>query len=332
MEESQNATQPVLDPRRLGQDNSGLNDDESADIMLILVAGSPAATRIVEQTASTRDYHVLYHDTMNSYNIEEEETIIIGDTDTYPHTQPNVQRSADIALRFSSIKHLKQKYSGFVFGRNATLSDIVFFQDSGKRISNQHFRIYLNSEGLIMLEDLSTNGTRVDNIILKSKDPKCSKSRILTPNTEIVIANVVDAEVIRFIVRQPPRGPREQLDRYEQNRQNFMSQCLRGEEREKVLRQQQQPFRPAMKWNGGNDYTIMGKFLIILISLRTLTLLRGAWQRRIRDRIQDCHEDERSCLRSKGTRKETVHERWPLGQEAGQRVGNHAEPATPQRH
>ncbi|KAJ4287345.1 Protein kinase protein rad53 [Kalmusia sp. IMI 367209] len=260
MDSSQNATQPVLDPRRLGRDNSGLDDDESTDIMVILVAGSPAATRIVEQTALTRDYHVLFHDSISSHDIEEQETIIIGEGGTIPDsTRSHVQRPADIALRFSSINHLKQKYSGFVFGRNAAMSDVVFGQDTSKRISNQHFRIYLNSEGLIMLEDLSTNGTRVDNIILKSKDPKCPKSRVLVTNTEIIIANVNDNEMIRFIVRQPPRGPREQIDRFEQNRQIFMSQCLRGEEREKVLRLQQQPYRQAMKWNGGIDYTIMGE-------------------------------------------------------------------------
>ena len=149
-------TQRMLDPRRLGRDNSGLDDNDSADIMLLLVAGSPAATRIVEQTALTRDYHVLFHE-MGSYtpNIEEQETIIIGEDGSCPMSpQTFVQKPADLALRFSSLDNLKQKYLGFVFGRNAAMVDIVFGQDSGKRISNQHFRIYLNTEGLVMLEDM----------------------------------------------------------------------------------------------------------------------------------------------------------------------------------
>ena len=251
----------MLDPRRLGRDNSGLDDNDSADIMLLLVAGSPAATRIVEQTAMTSEYHVLFHE-MGSYvsNIEEQETIIIGDDGTCPISQQAfVQKPADIALRFSSLRHLKQKFSGFVFGRNASLVDIVFGQDAGKRISNQHFRIYLNMDGLVMLEDLSTNGTRVDNTVLKSKDPRCEKTRVLTTNTEIIIANSAhDSEMIRFHVLIPPRSSPAQVRQFEENKQAFMSECFTGHERERVMRLQQQPFHALTRWNGGNDYTIMG--------------------------------------------------------------------------
>ena len=41
------------------------------------------------------------------------------------------------------------------------LSDIVFGQDSGRRISNQHFRIFLEIDMVLMLQDMSTNGTVV---------------------------------------------------------------------------------------------------------------------------------------------------------------------------
>ncbi|KAL5372642.1 hypothetical protein DPSP01_013350 [Paraphaeosphaeria sporulosa] len=253
-------TQQVLDPRRVGEDNSGVGDHDSSDIILLLIAGSPAATRIVEQTALTRSYHVLFHD-MESYvtNIEEQETIIIGEDGT-PRGKTSVQRPADLALRFSSISHLKQKFSGFVFGRNANLVDIVFGQDTGKRISNQHFRIYLNAEGLAMIEDLSTNGTRVDNTVLKSKDHRAEKTRVLTSNSEIIIANSAnDNEMIRFHVRIPPRSSQAQIWNYEENKRNFMSECFQGKERDKVLRRQQQPYQTLMRWNGGHNYTIMGE-------------------------------------------------------------------------
>lgn len=253
-------TQQVLDPRRVGEDNSGMGDHDSSDIILLLIAGSPAATRIVEQTALTRDYHVLFHD-MESYvtNIEEQETIIIGDDGT-PRAKTSVQRPADLALRFSSTSHLKHKFAGFVFGRNANLVDIVFGQDSGKRISNQHFRIYLNAEGLVMIEDLSTNGTRVDNTFLKSKDHRAEKTRVLTSNSEIIIANSAnDKEMIRFHVRIPPRSSQAQIWNYEENKRNFMIECFQGQERDKVLRRQKQPCQTLMRWNGGNNYTIMGE-------------------------------------------------------------------------
>ncbi|KAL5393805.1 hypothetical protein PMIN06_006788 [Paraphaeosphaeria minitans] len=253
-------TQQVLDPRRVGEDNSGVGDYDSSDIILLLIAGSPAATKVVEQTALARDYHVLFHD-MESYvsNIEEQETIIIGDDGT-PRGKMSVQPPADLALRFSSISHLKQKFSGFVFGRNAHMVDIVFGQDSGKRISNQHFRIYLNAEGLVMIEDLSTNGTRVDNTFLKSKDHRAEKTRVLTSNSEIIIASSAnDNEMIRFHVRIPPRSSQAQIWNYEENKRNFMSECFQGKERDKVLRRQQQPYQNLMRWNGGHNYTIMGE-------------------------------------------------------------------------
>lgn len=261
-DEATQLTQQVLDPRRIGRDNSGLDENDSSDIIVLLMASSPAAARIVEQTAQTRDYHVLYHP-MHSYvsDIEEQETIIIGENGTQQHKAQNSgHRSADLALRFSSIDRLHHKFSGFLFGRNASMVDIVFGQDAGKRISNQHFRIYLNAEGLVMLEDLSTNGTRVDSAFLKSKDPRAEKTRVLTTNSEIIIANSAnDHEMIRFLVRIPPRSSQAQVRNYEENKRAFMSECFVGQERDKVLRRQQQPYQTLMRWNGGNDYTIMGK-------------------------------------------------------------------------
>ncbi|KAF1969929.1 kinase-like protein [Bimuria novae-zelandiae CBS 107.79] len=261
--EATQPTQRVLDPRRLGRDNSGLNEEDSSDIMLILVAGSPAATKIVEQMAETRDYHVLFHD-MDEYvsNIEEQDTIILREDGTNPVSLPtNAQRPADLALRFSSRRYLVQMDFGWVFGRNATMSDIVFGQDSLKRISNQHFRIFLNAEGLTMIEDLSTNGTRVDNIFLRSKDPRFEKTRVLTANTDIIIANSAnDHEMIRFHVRIPQRSTQAQIRNYEENKRAFMSECFSGQELEKIKKlQQQQPLPSLTRWNGGPDYTIMGE-------------------------------------------------------------------------
>lgn len=86
MSQTQPSTQQVLDPRRLGRNNSGLNDVDSADVIAILHPTTPSAIKIVEDTAESRPQHVLLRnalgpDSMNTSltDIEEQETIIIND-------------------------------------------------------------------------------------------------------------------------------------------------------------------------------------------------------------------------------------------------------------
>jgi hypothetical protein len=76
-----------------------------------------------------------------------------------------------LILRLSAA--IKDPTAGFVFGRNALRCDVVFVKDPLKRISNVHFRIYVNKHGSVMIEDQSTNGTVVDENVLTShpKDP-----------------------------------------------------------------------------------------------------------------------------------------------------------------
>jgi serine/threonine protein kinase len=259
--QAQGPTQPTqrkLDPRRLGQDSSGLDDNDITDILLILHPTTEAAKRVVAQNEKTRPEHVLCYDTPEVYgasvtDIEEQETIIIGkDGERFGQPSP---AAAEIALRFSSASLLKSKSNGFVFGRNSTTSDIVFGQDSGRRISNQHFRIYINQSGVTMLEDMSTNGTIVDNHFLKSKDPHYNKARMLSATSMITISNSNEAEMIRFNVRIPSRG--NYRARYEENKQAFENECATGDYRQRSLLQR--PLRATMKWDGGEHYNIIGE-------------------------------------------------------------------------
>lgn len=221
-QQTQPATQQVLDPRRIGRDNSGLDEQDVADILCILTPGSTTAYNIVARTAKHQPEHVLPnpYDSFDaqSTNIEEQETIIVN--------RPNVGSShayagADLALRMSS--RLIDPRLGFVFGRNWKTSDIVFSQDSGKRTSNQHFRIFLNSDAVLMIEDMSTNGLAVDNLYLRCRDPKAPKTCMLGTNSIICIGNNVDAELIKFSVRIPSRVSH--LNRYEENVRNFLTRC-----------------------------------------------------------------------------------------------------------
>ncbi|PVH99485.1 Pkinase-domain-containing protein [Periconia macrospinosa] len=261
-EPTQPSTQQMVDPRRLGRNNSGLVDDDVTDVILILHPTTPCAMRIVENMSRMRPEHVLFYDqVMTSFvghaeNIEEQETIII-DKDGQRVGQSS-SAAVGLALRLSSASLLKSKQDGFIFGRNMAISDIVLGQDSGRRISNQHFRIFFNENGLTMLADTSTNGTLVDNVLLKGKDPKFNPARMIVAGTMITISNTNDAETIRFTVRIPPRGPDTAL--YEEKKRLFISECSNGGNKMRALQKlQQQPYRATMRWDGGNLYNIIGE-------------------------------------------------------------------------
>ncbi|CAA9957553.1 meiosis-specific serine threonine-protein kinase mek1 [Pyrenophora teres f. maculata] len=262
-QQTQPATQQVLDPRRLGRNNSGLNEGDIADVLVILHPATPTAIRIVEQSASFRPQHVLFRNSLDSISgsvtdPEEQETFILNPP--AERTVPSSRAGADLALRLSSANKLKFKHLGFIFGRNAGSSDIVFGQDSGKRISNQHFRIYINVDGLLMIEDMSTNGTFVDDALLKCKDPRFPKIRMLSSGSIICIQNANDADMIKFIVRVPSRVA--YLERFRGNLRDFITKCNPGigEEQSKMVQRVTQQFGgPAMKWDGGACYNIIGQ-------------------------------------------------------------------------
>lgn len=115
--------------------------------------------------------------------------------------------SRDIALRLSA--ELKTTLSGFQFGRNPQRCDFVLGKGNAegmKRISNIHFRIYVNEHGIIMLEDQSTNGTVVDNVMLRSKDKENNQYRhMLEQGSMISLLMTPPDEDIKFVVRIPSR-------------------------------------------------------------------------------------------------------------------------------
>lgn len=260
---TQPATQQVLDPRRLGRNNSGLRDVDIADVLIILHPASKTAIRIVEDAAQHRPEHVLFRNLYDSLSgsladIEEQETIIVNGAGERMG-RPS-RAGADLALRMSSARRLKHKQLGFIFGRNHQSADIIFGQDSGKRISNQHFRIYLTQDGVTMLEDMSTNGTIVDDVLLKCKDKRFQKIHMLTSGSIICIQNANDAEMIKFIVRIPSRT--DYMDLFSENLRHFITECSPdfGPDQDKALKRITQQLKgPTMKWNGGDRYNILGQ-------------------------------------------------------------------------
>lgn len=109
-----------------------------------------------------------------------------------------------IALRFSS--QVKDPTKGFTFGRHAGACDICLRNDPHRRLSKIHFRIYLNEWGVLMIEDTSTNGTVVDQTLLKRKDsPSAEVRRTLESGSKIKILMHEPGRDIVFLVRIPIR-------------------------------------------------------------------------------------------------------------------------------
>jgi hypothetical protein len=249
MEElTQTATQPYADPRRKGLNNSGLGEQDLADIICILHPSSISAHTAANATARRFPQHILQTDHMMY-----EPTDSLSDLSGY-----------DIALRFSS--KVKNLGLGFCFGRNASRCDILLAADeSEKKISNMHFRIYLNAEGILMFEDTSTNGTIVDEKLIR-KDRKHN-----APNTQMLISgsiiNVVGGDCvagIKFIVRIPSRDEFER--QYIRNLMQHLNEVRQVTRRVEDVRRdtpfivpQQASHSHGMHWNGGSKYNVTGQ-------------------------------------------------------------------------
>ncbi|KAL1838303.1 hypothetical protein VTJ49DRAFT_2815 [Mycothermus thermophilus] len=194
------ATQPVFDPRRLGQQTSGFSDEDIADIICLLLPYSEPARQEVRRIAAETTEHMVGREDVDGlpldYTLEDDSRNFAGlCSDVGEH---------HIALRFSS--EVKDPSLGFTFGRHAQLCDICLRNDPNRRLSKIHFRIYLNQWGVLMLEDMSTNGTVVDDVLLWRKDDKGAETRrTLESGSKIKILMHERAGDFVFLVRIPNR-------------------------------------------------------------------------------------------------------------------------------
>ena len=245
---TQQATQELYDQRRRGGQLVSLRDE--SDVVCILHPTSPAAYRAVQLIARTCPQHILQNeglsrnldydvgsfqeametrpDASNSENNEFDGEHREQDTEEHVEHGPHAAESSskDIAIRFSSRVH--DACLGWVFGRNANKCDLPLVSpnesiEEAMRISNSHFRIFLNENGIIMLEDTSTNGTWVDDIHLehKTNNPNAKSKRTINAGTIIrIIMNKAD-QCMRFVVSTPPRD--RAILKYQQNVQEWLS-------------------------------------------------------------------------------------------------------------
>ena len=244
MEATQESTQPCTDPRRMGYSHSGLHDDDMTDIICILHPNSPAAHDAVAATARHRPQHILQRDALE-YECSDTAAL-------------------DFALRLSS--NVYDTNAGFCFGRNRARCDLLIADANSKRISNTHFRIYLTQDGIIMLEDTSTNGTIVDNCRLRKSQKE--KSRMLVNGSVIQVPNgeLLGSEEVRFIVRLPSREGfvvqyTENMLHYFEKIETQRAGAVRAKARATPapVLQMASPNTYGMHWSGGLTYNVTGQ-------------------------------------------------------------------------
>lgn len=261
----------------MGRNNSGLADEDIADLLCILHPCTPAAFRVVAHTLNRSPQNVLqghdydkYNDGVSQSVLEEQETFILQPSNSAVGAQ-----DLDLALRFSA--NVVRPYMGFVFGRSVQYCDIVLDTDTVKRISNVHFRIYANPSGVLMLEDVSTNGTMVDDVVLRGKSG--TRTRMLTGGSIIQIVSPKTEEHIKFIVRIPNRDG--VVDEYQANLDRMLKRMAIAEAEAQaqgggaMVIKNTRPAaanyqtthhkvpvsmnRYGMHWGGGDRYNVVGQ-------------------------------------------------------------------------
>ncbi|KAL6408743.1 serine/threonine protein kinase [Ilyonectria robusta] len=202
-----NNEEPVHETHQVGRQNSGFSDEDISDTICILYPQSNSAHEELQRLVSEHSPYIIGKgeaDTIGpDYALEDQAGRFQF------QTEPAISGNYAIILRLST--QLKNPAAGFAFGRNSTRCDVVFVNDPFRRISNVHFRIYVNGDGAVMFEDQSTNGTIVGNQVLTSQpknkgrtDPPTNKC-ILSSGTIIRIFLHREAEDLAFCIRIPRR-------------------------------------------------------------------------------------------------------------------------------
>ena len=131
----------MIDPRRLGEYDSDLSDEDAGEILCIFHPASLSAIQVAANITEAAPEHTVSRAEMplRIMGLDAGQEIISPDTMVLAE-QGLVTR--DLALRLSA--KLKDPLAGFVFGRNVERCDFVLThagKDGAKRISNIHFRV-----------------------------------------------------------------------------------------------------------------------------------------------------------------------------------------------
>ena len=213
------ATQLYQDDRRSENGHSEMTDEDIADIICVLQpmtmaalhaaneihAVNPRNTYLSKGEHQIREKHLHPNDIAQTFKIKAEGLAPVG-----------------IALRLSA--DLKDPVGGFHFGRNPVRCDFVIGRNEpSRRISNIHFRIYINEHATLMIEDQSTNGTVVDGICLRGKEKEngLGYKHTLENGQKVTLVMTPPEENYDFVVWLPKRSDAQQ-DAYDQNLADFL--------------------------------------------------------------------------------------------------------------
>jgi serine/threonine protein kinase len=232
-EPTQKASQPVRE--------SEYSEFDASDIICLLHPQSQPAFTAIRATMLAAPQHILPNSDL--------ENIAPEDLDFNPELSL-AKNSRIIALRISS-KVISPK-NGFTFGRNSDISDILLVSDPTiKQVSNAHFKIFVNSQGSLMLEDTSMNGTVVDDDHLLKGAARKPSSRALQHGAIISVFGF-EKEEIKFIVAVPKNRGDHQV-KYEHNMRKYLKArgqtAQFGSMRESTY---------GNHWNGGKQYNFTG--------------------------------------------------------------------------
>ncbi|KAL7272266.1 Protein kinase protein rad53 [Rhizina undulata] len=202
------ATQPLTQP--LPNHNGvapSANSSDLSGVLCILHPNSPAAFTVAAWVEKYTPMHILHPPpAANPATYFEEEVGVDESTATESEQQvtPEELGCGDIALRYEPGP--KSPTQGFIFGRNPDKCDVYLHETAAKkRISNMHFRIWMNPQGVLMLEDMSTNGTWVDDHKLggTQDEGRREKCRVLSQGSIICLSPGAESPAVKFIVRIP---------------------------------------------------------------------------------------------------------------------------------
>jgi serine/threonine protein kinase len=233
-------TQPVDDPRKNGKHLSEVSDQDLADVICLLHPQSNSAQDAVRATMLVGPQHVLENDDLEGLS-------------EFDLGLPQYQETRNFALRLSS--KVMYPREGFVFGRNPLNCDLLLTSDATEKlVSNKHFKIYVNNHGSLMLQDLSTNGTMVDDQHLRAKRRDAMQkppTMALRNGTIISVVSGSKRAEVKFLVRIPNRGAFK--NDYERNLRQYLE--ARGTVANFASMHESQY---GNHWDGGELYNFTG--------------------------------------------------------------------------
>ncbi|KAG9242315.1 hypothetical protein BJ878DRAFT_178598 [Calycina marina] len=245
---TQQSTQQFTDPRRLGEESQSTNGDDMSDVYCILHPASNLANRATELMREIAPEYTLDASAGGRAQYRQDE----HEGQNEGHNIKNISEGSnpcDLVLRLSAQTKNKND-GGYYFGRNASRCDIVLGrEEQTKRVSNIHFRIYINQHGTVMLEDQSTNGTLVDGHLLRAKEKENGRAcRIVLQHGGVISLAITQSgqDDFRFIVRLPQRDAYAQTV-FEANIDSYIERHHKAQYLKQERKNKEQKARPAAR-------------------------------------------------------------------------------------